>query len=546
MKRHSVCIKLILSAFLLFATEPIFAAPGTSLQGTPSFYFDAEVGIEKPVSPGIIFSEIKLSPAGRFAFESRFFNVWGVFAGFDWDYLLQNSDSLEPWSVYGADIGTGIRFELLDRLGVRASALTGVYKAAHNTDTEGTVGFSGMTFGADCGLECRLTPSLSLIGQGVFLHRMHSETPLSTMRVSLGLSINVSEIVSPQDNFSVAAKEIKPVFPVLYSWYNDNAFATIELFNGEDTAITDVDVYFYSEKYMAQSKYCGRIDKIKRGTTATIDLTAFFNESVLQLVEKTDASCSVILEYKKLGEKRRTELSLAIPIYHRNAMNWEDDRRAASFVSPNDIEVQEFAKKIATIVRPNVDVNMNEAVQYSAAIFESLGLYGIKYVIDPASAYADNAGSFSIDFLQFPHQTLNYFGGDCDDLSILYCSLMEALGIETAFITVPGHIYTAILVGTKDNVAGLSSRTQQMVVEQDGKLWLPIEITMIGDGFNAAMKYGANEWNKAAQSNAAKLYPVHDSWKMYKSVAAPGAESGVFIPNSDKVMKAFMKEKNDL
>ena len=49
----------------------------------------------------------------------------------------------------------------------------------------------------------------------------------------------------------------------------------------------------------------------------------------------------------------------------------------------------------------------------------------------------------SVDFLQFPYQTLLYHGGDCDDLSILNCSLFEALGIQTAFITIPGHIYMA-------------------------------------------------------------------------------------------------------
>jgi transglutaminase-like putative cysteine protease len=44
------------------------------------------------------------------------------------------------------------------------------------------------------------------------------------------------------------------------------------------------------------------------------------------------------------------------------------------------------------------------------------------------------------DSLNYPYQTLFYRGGDCDDLSILFCSLMESLGVASAFITVPGHI----------------------------------------------------------------------------------------------------------
>ena len=45
----------------------------------------------------------------------------------------------------------------------------------------------------------------------------------------------------------------------------------------------------------------------------------------------------------------------------------------------------------------------------------------------------------AVDFLQFPRQTLVYGAGDCDDISILYNSLLESVGIRTAFITIPGH-----------------------------------------------------------------------------------------------------------
>ena len=52
--------------------------------------------------------------------------------------------------------------------------------------------------------------------------------------------------------------------------------------------------------------------------------------------------------------------------------------------------------------------------------------------------------SGATDFLQFPRETLRYTTGDCDDLSILYCSVMQSLNIDTALITVPGHIYVAV------------------------------------------------------------------------------------------------------
>jgi hypothetical protein len=55
----------------------------------------------------------------------------------------------------------------------------------------------------------------------------------------------------------------------------------------------------------------------------------------------------------------------------------------------------------------------------AAALFETLNLYGINYVIDPASSYVELSGNASVlDSLNYPYQTLMFRGGDCDDLSI--------------------------------------------------------------------------------------------------------------------------------
>jgi hypothetical protein len=92
------------------------------------------------------------------------------------------------------------------------------------------------------------------------------------------------------------------------------------------------------------------------------------------------------------------------------------------------------------------------------ALFEALNVYGINYMIDPASTYVEmSENASSLDSLNYPYQTLAYRGGDCDDLSILFCSLLEALNIDTAFITVPGHIYMAFDVGIRSEELGSRS-----------------------------------------------------------------------------------------
>ncbi|HEB10626.1 MAG TPA: hypothetical protein ENI06_05370 [Spirochaetales bacterium] len=68
----------------------------------------------------------------------------------------------------------------------------------------------------------------------------------------------------------------------------------------------------------------------------------------------------------------------------------------------------------------------------------------MSYVIDPTTPYGEfSKDKLAIDFLQFPTQTLEYMAGDCYDLLILYSALLESVGVETAFITIPGHIFMA-------------------------------------------------------------------------------------------------------
>ena len=316
----------------------------------------------------------------------------------------------------------------------------------------------------------------------------------------------------------------------------------VSVTNSEPNAITDVTTSFYLEQFMGQPKVCSVSDRLKPGETVEVPVRAFFRESMLDLSEKITAQGTIVVEYRSLGSKRRAEIPIEIPIYNRNSMSWEDDRRAAAFVSARDPAALWFSKYSESLVRDRYREGVNANVQYAIGVFESLNVYGINYVVDPSSAYADNAGSgVSIDFLQFPYQTLMYRGGDCDDLSILYCSLLEASDIETAFITIPGHIFMAFDSGLSEAEARESFYDPTILVYQDGRAWIPVEITLTKEGFNKAWRVGAKEWNEAAASGGAHLYPMRESWKVYRPVSVASATTRFSPPNEQKTAALFTR-----
>ncbi|MFA6508490.1 MAG: tetratricopeptide repeat protein, partial [Treponemataceae bacterium] len=182
-------------------------------------------------------------------------------------------------------------------------------------------------------------------------------------------------------------------------------------------------------------------------------------------------------------------------------------------------------------------------IQTAIAFHEGLRAYGISYVLSPNRPFAKNVVDPEIvDTLKFPRQVLTFRAGDCADLSVLYASCFEAAGIETAFVTVPGHIFMAIDSGMTLAEAKAHAVDERELIVQGDKVWLPIETTMRDSGFLDIWRKAASEWRDASERKLAALYPLHEAWKTYAPVGLPADGSRVIPPTSDKIVKIFNVE----
>ena len=462
----------------------------------------------------------------------RFLNLYA-----QGEYLSMALPGVSPVSILQGELGTGFHLDFADRLALDLNIDAGLYNA------KATSSASGITAGGSLTFTYKINPSIYADVTATARHYSGKPSPLMMINAGLapGLTFNISEIINKKTKLQIGLTELDPVFPVLYSWYENNSFGKIEITNKEDSSITDVTVSFFQPQYMAHAKECATFKRIKCDETVSVDLYAFFNEQMLELREKTDTSSYIIVNYSRLGKKLSQSYALDVPVYGRNNMSWDDDRRAAVFVSSKDPAAMQFAKYTASIVRDNLCIDVPVNIQYAIGIFQALNEFGLNYVVDPSSAFEDNVGTSSIDFLQFPYQTLMYRGGDCDDLSILVCSLFEAVGIDTAFITVPGHIFMAFDSGLTPEQAKTIFKNRSEYIVDDGKVWMPLEITLSDEGFYRACRYGAREWNAADAKGAAALYKMHDSWKIYQPISVPGASAFFNIPESEIITVAFQR-----
>jgi tetratricopeptide (TPR) repeat protein len=196
------------------------------------------------------------------------------------------------------------------------------------------------------------------------------------------------------------------------------------------------------------------------------------------------------------------------------------------------------------MVKDHVKGTLNQNIVLAMALFHALQLYGIRYEIDPSSAYEDFAkNSKLVDYLQFPIQTLDFRAGDCDDLSILYTALLESIGIETAFITIPGHIYMAFSTGMSSNEAGAFFNNQEELIFVDNTAWMPVEITALDQGYVRAWKLGAAQWRENHGRGLAEFVPIRRSWNTYNAVGyLSGQIPSPKVPESAELLPVLSEE----
>jgi len=463
--------------------------------------------------------------------------------GMDYDYAsLRDGYAL---STVGIQAGLGASFVPVPWLELGASLDFRYAYLSLEGESETTRGWTPgalASLGAELLLDGPVSFGLGLsgrydFGMYAFLEPYASITYRVGRKAAPSRQDRLAPLVAEASAATKAAMEpsVEGVFPVFYKYYDDHPLGSITVANLEKAEWKDVAVTFFVKQYMDAPKECGRVASVAPGAQAKVDLVALFNDQILAVTEATKLNAEVVVSYVEDGLPGTVSRNASLRVYDRNAMTWDDDRHAAAFVSAKDPAVLAFAKGLAGDMKARRNKAINEKLQVAAAIHEATIAQGLNYVPDPSGLFAGSKQRTEIDFLQFPRQTLEYRAGDCDDLSILYAALLESVGVEAAFVTVPGHIFVAASLDlTPAEAKAKFARYDELVLSGD-RAWLPIEVTVRDGGFLAAWETGAREWRDAASKGLAKLLPLRAAWEAFEPVALPGSAS-IAPPDSGPVV----------
>ena len=237
--------------------------------------------------------------------------------------------------------------------------------------------------------------------------------------------------------------------------------------------ITTQEVY----KYGLNPTFSAKIAEISTPTPVTVNL---------KVTQKTGAQL--------FAESKTVQM---LPIGYYAWFLGESDRRKVSMVlaTPHADPVMKVISAAARATPWNAIVGYQETQGYDhnkvvdyqmRAVYNVLQNLGVTYV-----STSTTFTSSEVQRIRLPVQTLSDNSGNCIETTLLFDAIFEAIGFQTYFVFVTGHVYLAVSEWPGSDQV------------------LPLETTMLGSGtYDEARSTGLDEYRKAKDDQGFLLVDV--------------------------------------
>jgi Tfp pilus assembly protein PilF len=404
---------------------------------------------------------------------------------------------------------------------------------------------------ARAGARITLNPAFNL---SVDIHPafsyLHSLSPLADFNgLVFGLGFSASYRFGEDPDAPRAIRSIRfegaslgPVFAAMQSYYARNPLGEVTVTNSDRWPVTDLEVSFFQNGFMDSPTPAATIPSLAAGESRVVRLPASFNAEVFATEGVTPLTGEILAAYKSRGRPSEQRHPVAYDLYDKSAIIWDDDRRIAAFVTPADSAIRNYATFIRKAAGEEELPSYPAAVQFAAQAFAALAELGIVYQPDPVTPFAVvQGGSRAVDSVTLPRETLRRGSGDCDDLTALFASLLESVGVRTAFITTPGHIYVALDTQVPSGSHANVHPERSLGIAYNGTVWVPVEITLIGrKGFLEAWRQGAEEYTRYEGSPEQRgFHPTAAAQEVFRPVGLRETDLGLQYGSREKIAAAF-------
>ncbi len=338
---------------------------------------------------------------------------------------------------------------------------------------------------------------------------------------------------------SITTFRVANLFPSLMQWYASHPSGAVTVKNPLAVAVENVRASLFIPGFMELPSDSRTLARLEPAGSASFDLAPVFSQKVLELQEDMTVQAQLVVAWTVNGEEQTASRAAAVTIYRNSALTWDDTRKISSFVTPNEATVNSFAARVLAgpVVPPQP--RFSRTLFQAMRICDALGVYGIAYVQDPDSPFSRALGRAEIvDTVRFPRVTLSNRTGDCDDTTALLSSLLESAGIHTAVLTTPGHVFLAFDTGEPVENAQYLANASLQVISRNAAAWIPVETTVLSQGFMAAWESASALVKKYAATGPFELIPLSSMRDVYPALPLPPSSLAIAEPAQAGVERA--------
>jgi hypothetical protein len=207
-----------------------------------------------------------------------------------------------------------------------------------------------------------------------------------------------------------------------------------------------------------------------------------------------------------------------VPVLESTAVTWDVPERIAALIDP--APPREIVRQtVSTILPSSSDLHIRN-FRLSAMAFDALEAWGFQYLEDSPDSLAQALLDVPVDRVNTPAETLRDHAGDCDDLSVLLASALEACGVPAGIGVSRDHVFVLFDLG----IENLKSRALDPagILLRGGHAWIPVEATWL-------TRRGATllaAWNAARsrlqnlRSGATRFFEVRKAWGEFPTISS--------------------------
>jgi transglutaminase-like putative cysteine protease len=284
------------------------------------------------------------------------------------------------------------------------------------------------------------------------------------------------------------------IYPTITDSYIDRPFAKGMAVNTSDEPVTLFPVSYIES--INEGEIQSPSVTVAPGDTAQLLFYTIIDKRGLQI----DKGIIGRADFYVGTENPGSDEQLQKPVLITTMNSWDSNVSHLRYFVQSGIEdVQPIVKKLLSQNKDEFDtLNSSAATLRKAKIIFEYFAADMLYAADPRA---------SSEYVQFPAQTLDLKGGDCDDFSVLFAALFESIGIETAFVDYRSdeqvrHVNILINTGLLPSEAPLITvNDRKYFIRKDAggidRVWIPLETTLFSS-FDDAWNRGTEIFNEAA------------------------------------------------